>query len=62
MKYKIEKKVGDLDYSLLRHSNTHLTDTELGYCINDVKVVMAYIQEKIEHDGNIAKIPLTKTG
>lgn len=62
MKYKIEKKIGDLDYSLLRHSKTPLTDKELGYCINDVKVVMAYIQEKIEHDGNIAKIPLTKTG
>lgn len=62
MKYKIKKKVGDLDYSLLRHSKTVLTDLEIGYCINDVKVVMAYIQEKIEHDGSISKIPLTKTG
>lgn len=41
MKYKIKKKVGDLDYSLLRHSKTVLTDLEIGYCINDVKVVMA---------------------
>ena len=62
MKYKIEKKVGDLDYSLLRHSSTPLTNKEIGYCINDVKVVMAYIQEKIEHDGSVAKIPITKTG
>ena len=61
-KYKVEKMVGDLDYSLLRHSETPLTDKEIGYCLNDVKVVMAYIQERIEADGNITKIPLTKTG
>lgn len=61
-KYKILKKEGDLNYSLIRHSETPLTKKELGYCVNDVKVVMAYIQECIEHDGNIAKIPLTKTG
>ena len=61
-KYKVLKKEGDLNYSLIRHSETPLTEKEIGYCINDVKVVMAYIQECIEHDGNIAKIPLTKTG
>lgn len=61
-KYPVEKKVGDLDYSLIRHSGTPLTPSELGYCINDVKVVMSYIQEKIENDGDITKIPLTNTG
>lgn len=61
-KYKIEKLVGDLDYSKIRHSRTPLTDQEMGYCINDVRVVMAYIQECIERDGNISKIQLTKTG
>ena len=63
-KYKVAKMVGDLDYSLLRHSGTPLTDQELKYCENDVRVVMAYIQERIEIDGNITtdKIPLTKTG
>lgn len=60
--YKVSKKVGDLDYSLLRHSNTPLTDKEIGYCVNDVMVVMAYIQEQIELNGDITKIPLTKTG
>lgn len=61
-KYKIKKMVGDLDYSKIRHSKTPLTEKEWGYCAHDVLVVMAYIQEKIESDGSIAKIPLTKTG
>ena len=63
-KYKVEKMTGDLDYSLMRHSKTPLTEKELKYCENDVRVVMAYIQERIEIDGNITtdKIPLTKTG
>lgn len=61
-KYKVEKMVGDLDYSLIRNSKTPLTDKEIGYCINDVKVVMSYIQEIIETKDNIAHIPLTKTG
>ena len=61
-KYPMEKKVGDLDYSLIRHSKTPLTPSELGYCVNDVKVVMCYIQQKIEEDGDITKIPLTNTG
>ena len=59
---KIEKLVGDLDYSLLRHSDTPLTDKEKGYCVNDVKIVMAYIYERIQLDGGITRIPLTKTG
>lgn len=61
-KYPVKKLVGDLDYSKIRHSETLLTDKELDYCINDVKVVMSYIQEKIEQDGDITKIPLTNTG
>lgn len=59
---KIEKLVGDLDYSLLRHSETPLTIKEKGYCVNDVKIVMAYIYERIQLDGGITRIPLTKTG
>ncbi len=61
MKYKVEKKTGDLDYSLIRHSETPLTEKEIGYCINDIRVVMAYIQEKLETEGDITTIPLTKT-
>lgn len=61
-KYKVEKLVGDLDYELIRNRETVMTDTELDYCLNDVKVVMAYLQEKIEADGNITRLQLTKTG
>lgn len=61
-KYHVLKKVGDLDYDKLRHSKTPLSDTEIGYCLNDVKVVCAYIQEKIEAENGIQNIPLTKTG
>lgn len=61
-KYKCMKLVGDLDYSLLRHSRTELTEQEIGYCVNDVKVVMNYIQERIEEYKSILRLPLTKTG
>ena len=61
-RYPVKKLVGNLNYSLMRHSQTPLTDDELAYCVNDVKVVMSYIQEKIEQDGDITKIPLTNTG
>lgn len=62
LKYKVKKLKGNLDYSLLRHSRTTLTKAELDYCINDIKVVMAYIQEEIERYKYIGNIPLTKTG
>lgn len=61
-KYKVEKKIGDLDYKLIRHSKTPLTEKEWGYILNDGLVVMAHIQEEIERCGDITKIPLTKTG
>lgn len=61
-KHKIEKLIGDLDYCLIRHSETPLTDAEMQYCINDVKIVIAYVSECIENDGDITKIPLTQTG
>lgn len=59
---KLEKKVGDLDYTLLRHSKTPLTDEEIGYCVNDVKIVAAYVAERADQDGGLARLQLTKTG
>lgn len=62
LKYKVKKAVGDLDYSLMRNSETPLTEKEIGYVVNDVRVVMAYIQEKIETERGIVNLPITKTG
>lgn len=61
-KYPCSKKVGDLDYSLVRTSITPLTEEEMGYCEADIRVLLCYIQEKIESDGDITRIPLTNTG
>lgn len=60
--HKVEKLEGDLDYSLMRNNKTPLSDKELAYCVNDVRVVMAYIQEKLEQEGDIQTLPITKTG
>lgn len=60
--YHIEKMVGDLDYQLLRNSSTPLSDKEINYCVNDVFVVMAYIQELIEEYKGLRNLPITKTG
>lgn len=60
--FKIRKLVGDLDYYKIRHSDTPLSQKEMRYLINDGRIVVAYIAEEIERNGNIAKIPLTKTG
>lgn len=61
-RYKVNKCVGDLDYDLMRHSKTELTDKEWKYIIHDGLVVMAYIQEEIENCDGINNIPLTQTG
>ena len=61
--YKANKKSGDLDYRLIRHSKTPLTSEEMNYVLYDGIVVMNYIQEQIEsHRNNISYIPQTKTG
>lgn len=60
--HTVAKLEGDLDYSLIRTPLTPMTDTELGYCENDIQVILAYINEQITLYGDIAKIPLTNTG
>lgn len=60
--HKIRKMEGDLDYSLIRHQSTQLTEKELGYCSNDIEIILAYINEQIAQYDDITKIPLTNTG
>lgn len=60
--YHIKKLVGDLNYDIVRTPETPLTHDEMMYCIHDVLVVVAYIQEQIDQYGKISKIPLTNTG
>ena len=62
VKHSTRKLVGDLDYNLIRLPCTPITPTELGYCYNDVKIIVDYIDEQREQYGDITKIPLTNTG
>ena len=57
-----KKKVGDLDYDIVRYPWTELTDKELGYCINDVKGLVEAIYTEMERDHDtLLSIPLTST-
>ena len=60
--HETRKQVGSLDYDKIRTQDTVLTNQELLYCEDDVKVVTAYINEQITQYGDIAKVPLTNTG
>lgn len=60
---KTKKMKGDLDYSLLRNSQTELTDKEKTYCYNDVKILdeLCYVAfDMYECKGK--PIPMTQTG
>src|SRR5699024_6855979 len=59
---KVKKLTGDLDYSLIRHHETPLTDDEMKYIHNDVEIILEYVKEQIYLEGNITKIPMTNTG
>ena len=61
-KLPVEKKVGDLDYTLIRTPKTKLTEKELGYCEYDCLVVYYYIKRELETYERVDKIPLTSTG
>ena len=59
---RLKKLVGDLDYTLIRHSKTLIDTEENAYCINDVQIVAAHIIEESHRLGSFLKIPLTMTG
>ncbi len=60
--HTIKKLSGDLDYTLIRHSETELSKEELAYCEHDVKIVCYYIAEQKDIYETLSKIPLTNTG
>lgn len=62
LKRPIKKLKGSLDYDLIRTPETPLDPDELEYCIHDVLILTEFIREQIEIEGNILKIPYTKTG
>lgn len=58
----VRKKVGDLDYSLLRTPVTPLSDRELGYCEFDCLVTYWYIKTELQTYERVDKLPITSTG
>lgn len=58
-----QKAVGDLNYTIPRNQFTPLTQTEKGYCINDV-VILSEFGEYLfkEYSDKKQKIPMTATG
>lgn len=58
----VQKLVGDLDYNPIRHSDTPLTEKELGYCEQDCLVVYHYILYELATYERVDKIPTTSTG
>ncbi len=58
----VEKKVGDLDYELIRNPNTPLSEVEMGYCEYDCLVLYHYILKELEVYEDVKHIPSTNTG
>lgn len=58
----VEKMTGDLDYNLIRHNETELTEKELKYCENDCLVIYRYIERMLETYLTVKNIPITSTG
>ena len=55
------KAADDLDYRAIRTPETVLSDTENGYCYNDVRGLYEAVTGLLKED-NIQSIPLTSTG
>lgn len=58
----VKKMEGDLDYSLLRNSETRLSRKELKYCENDCLVLYEAIKFFKKQYVHVFKIPKTSTG
>lgn len=63
MGVEVQKKIGQLDYDIVRYPWTELKDSELDYCVSDVQGLYQGLEKMMEKDGdNLITIPLTSTG
>lgn len=63
----VQKMVGDIDHTKIRNSITPLTDEELGYIDNDVRILIEFERQALAKEGGsidqaLHSIPITKTG
>lgn len=63
----VQKMVGDIDHTKIRNSITPLTDEELGYIDNDVRILIEFERRALAKEGGsieqaLHSIPITKTG
>ena len=63
----VQKMVGDIDHTKIRNSITPLTDEEMGYIINDVRILIEFERQALAREGGsteqaLRSIPITKTG
>lgn len=58
-----KKLTGELNYAIMRYSDTKLSHQELAYCINDVVGLHQSIEKEMEmFKDTVISIPLTSTG
>lgn len=58
----VEKKVGDLDYTIMRTPLTELTEKEMDYCVYDLLVMVQGLKPYKAQYRHIHDIPYTLTG
>lgn len=60
----VRKLEDDLDYDVIRFESTQLTETEIGYCIRDVEILVKLAEHHVfqNYFGNMGKLPYTQTG
>lgn len=64
---RVQKMVGDIDHTLIRNSITPLSDEEMGYIDNDVRILIVFERQALAQEGGsieqaLRSIPITKTG
>ena len=63
----VQKMVGDIDHTLIRNSITPLSDEEMGYIDNDVRILIEFERQALAQESDdfakaLRSIPVTKTG